>query len=206
MGLVFYDADGGAGSGVVFFENIEGGVPIVVHQLVANDYNSEGITTPGFNAALSVRWNFHLKVKDFGGAIPFTSTPEVRYKIGTVVPTLAYDLISDGGGTAWVPFNGEPSYLIYERQMSDNFGTHVIPFNPGFENYQGVFGNFEPINLNCKLRERFIDNDSYRGLRTAHAVDINLNDGIVVDIELVYVFTTMYISNTETRTIIDICI
>jgi len=199
MTIIYYDADGSAGTGTIYFEDIEGGIPIVAHQLIANDYVVDITPPSGFVTNIVARWWLSIKVKDFGAAKPFTSTPEVRYKLGTLVPVRAYDIVAGESGEEIFAFYGSPEFLIYERTRSQDFVVQVSTDAPGFENYQIIFGNYGPFNKNVALREIYIDTDSFRGLQSTMGLDVNLTDGVVVDIQMDYTFVTQFTSNTDTR-------
>lgn len=204
MALIFYDQNTNSGSGTVYFESIEGGIPIVVHQLVANDFNTADIPPPGYIETLVTRWWLFIKIINFGEAIAFTSTPEVRYKLGTLVPVGGYEIIVDESGRTVYSVSKEPMYLIYERTRTPDFVVQVVPQNPGEENYQAVWGSFSAINLNCAQVELYQNASAYRGLSSTPAIDVNLTDGVIADIQLDYVFEPTFTSLTESRTIVNI--
>jgi len=204
MVLLYYDDNASAGSGKVFFEDIEGGIPIVAHQLITNDINSAGLPTSTFYRTRVARFRTFMKVVNFGGALPFTSTPEVRYKLGTYVPIGGYEIIVTDTGVETFGYQEEPAYLIYERQALPEYMVHVIPTDPGDDNYLVTMADSSTINLNVSLKDPRIDSQSFRSLPQAVGLDINLTDGVVVDLEMYYTFVTIFTSSSETRPKINV--
>jgi len=204
MVLLYYDNDASAGSGKVFFDDISGGVPIVAHQLITNDINAAGLPPSSFYRTRVARFRTFMKVTDFGGAKPFTSTPEVRYKLGTYVPVGGYEIIVTEEGIQTFPYQEEPGYLIYERQALPEYMVHVIPTAPGDDNYAVTMADSLPVNYNVSLKDPRIDSQSFRSLPQAVGLDINLNDGVTVDLEMYYTFVTIFTSSSETRPKINV--
>jgi len=204
MVLLYYDEDASAGSGKVFFESIEGGLPIVAHQLITNDINDADLPASSFYRTRVARFRTFLKVLDFGALYPFTSTPEVRYKLGTYVPIEGYEIIVDDSGVQTFGYQGTPGFLIYERQVLPEYQVHVIPTAPGDENYLVTMAESSPVNYNVALKEPRVDSQSFRSLPQAVGIDINLSDGVIVNLELYYTFVTIFTSSSETRPKINV--
>lgn len=204
MALVYYDANGSSGTGTILFENIEGGIPISAFQLIANDYNEAGITTPGFITSIVSRWTVYVQCTNLGIAPPFTSTPDTRYKLGTFVPHGGYDIIVSPEGEQINPYYRTPEFLIYPNQRLTDYFVHINPETVGVEDYAVIMAESSTINLNVNLREPWVDQNAYRTLLYATGVDVNLTTGVVANLLFDYSFVTLFTSNSETRPTINI--
>lgn len=203
MGLVYYDDSAGAGSGTVWFNGITGGIPIIAHQLIANDYVDADIDTGTFNVALIARWHLFVKFSGLPALKPFTSTPEVRYKLGTYVPFAGYNLDTSPEGDVLTPYNCEPEFLIYDQQRTPTAFCLLNPLSATDVDYTIVFGDYPLIYADCALRDPWISQETYQGLPLHIGANLNFTDGVTANIMMFYTFVTSYISGSETRPIVN---
>lgn len=204
MVLIYYDENGFAGSGSVYFQDIAGGIPIITHQLIANDYIGAGVGNINIVKSIVARWTVFLKVNNISVVKAFTSTPEQRWRLGTYVPHGGYIFKQTPEGEVIRPYYRDPEYLIYEEQQMGTYFVNIPIINPGYANYNAIFGPPSPVNFNVNLQEPWIDQNAFRSLTYAVGMDVNLVDDIEVSMQLYYTFVSLFTSTVETRTIAQI--
>jgi len=204
MVLIYYDENGFAGSGSVYYQDISGGIPIIAHQLIANDYIAAGVGDSNIVKSIVARWTTFLKVNDLGIIKSFTSTPETRWRLGTYVPHGGYLFKQTPEGEQIVPYYKDPEYLIYTEQQLGTYFVNIPIVNPGYGNYNAIFGPPNPINYNVALQEPWIDQNAFRSLNYAVGMDVNLVDTILVSMQFYYTFVSLFTSTADSRTVAQI--
>lgn len=204
MAVLYYDPIPDYGSGKIFIESLVGTYRFECWDKILADIVDADITPFGSSPSISTRVRSFLKITDLGPSYPFTSTPEVRYKIGTYVPFPGYEVIITPEGKQVYPYQDTPQFLIYERQALPEFRA-FIPLGGADEiDYSVTMGATPTINLDVNLHDATIDFFSFQGLQTLIGFDINLNDGIVADLEVYYTWFTYPFSSSETRPKINV--
>jgi len=204
MTLLYYNSSSDVASGKVFVSDIISTYRFEAWDKLIADYNDADISVFGVDVALVVRLRAFLKIKNFGSAYPFTSTPEVRYKIGTYVPFPGYEVIITEFGTEVYPYQDTPQFLLYERQSLPEFRAFIPLAVIDALDYSVTMAASSTIDLNANIHDATQDFFSFQGLPTLIGFDINLNDGITADLEVYYTWFTYPFSSSEARTKVQI--
>jgi len=199
MTLTYYATDTSWGTGRIYYEDIEVALPAVIWSAVVGDFFEAEIDFGFDNFCLVCAWKPWIKITDLGLNYPFTSTPEVRYKIGTYYYVNGYDIVIDGEGYNALEYQSKPEFLIYERQALGEAWTAVFPNGDGFLDYAIVEADATILNLNAALHVPRQDFYSFQGLPNAQGININLNDGVKANLVVNYSWLPYYFSNSESR-------
>jgi hypothetical protein len=140
----------------------------------------------------------YLLVTDGLDIAPFTSAPELKYKVGSWGHSSGKRIVSDGGFYYGVPYDYHPEFIVYPQQVLDAAtGLIVLPDVTSLD-YE-IDMTSEPFYnpADCEI----LTNETFGAIlgskRRADSVAINLNPGITASVKIFYRFYSYPVYPTD---------
>lgn len=141
---------------------------------------------------LYVTVNPLLKITEGLDKVPFGTTPEARYKIGSYSYIKGYEIITNEDGSIQsFPYESEPSFINYERNALKS-GYFIA--TPGLQAFEALQVNLDGGEPGVEPCIPIVVSPYYSGsfaLSYCAGISLNLNDGLIADLVVTYQYSVV---------------
>lgn len=189
MSVISYDPQSNQGTGALVLPEISGGTEIFLGEAISTELNEAGISLDATEALVSGMIFPYVQVTEGLSTQPFGSTPEARFKIGSLQYCPAVTIIRfENGSIQSNPICFNSHFLVYERQAIAP--ARFILNYPGSTvlDYEVTFDYPLDQNLDVHMFSPRLMTTGYQAPESACYLRVNFNQPIVANVKLYYVF------------------
>lgn len=162
-----------------------------------DDYRNPSALASGYSLYFTV--NPLLKIQSGLSSVPFGSTPEARYKIGSYSYIKGYEIVilEDETFQAF-PYESEPVFINYERNA---LKPGYLIVSPGVDYQQAMQIDLTGGSSGTTPCIPRIASPYYSGsfaLSYCGGISLNLNEGIIADMVISYQYSVITAENDPT--------
>jgi hypothetical protein len=181
----------------ITFEGLSGELTIDLYENIALQFNSRNLKpiyldendlpverTDGY--ILSVFAHCFLECFDYEN-LPFGSTPEERFKLGSYSIVTGYkNTVDSEGNITSKPYRSPPSFINYPLFTMPPVGIVIAPNVSNFQAYEVKRPSEEDAKTPVDLRFAFNSFVADRGTRIGCGLNLNLTPGVTADLLVFY--------------------